>query len=300
MLVLRAFALLILATLLLAALLTPFAIELLEVILAEPNPYPFSRVYNRVAMLVAACLVICFRQRLALGPLKESLKAFRLPQQWGWCFGGALLTLISGLCFLWAEVRWGGILVWREGKEIDSLVRALQFLPAALFISIIEEGFFRVIMFQSLKERFSLTTAALLSSLVYALVHFISPVKDFRYTDFDALAGLRYVTLLGERYLAWDVCGGIFGLLLVGMLLALVFERSRSLPLIVGLHAGWVVVMKFATHATDVASGVVLSPGLGKRYVLIGDPIGWSAVASVGFVLWGIGRWVRRQGPRSV
>jgi len=124
----------------------------------------------------------------------------------------------------------------------------VKVVPAALLISVIEESFFRVLIFRNLLKRCSVFSAVVLCSALYAVAHLIAPVKSFRYEEFSLLAGFHYLNTVVTRMTlpgAWQVFLGLF---LVGIVLCGVMYRTNSLSLCIGLHAGWVIGLKMAKH----------------------------------------------------
>ena len=281
----RALFCLIAGTLLISSLATPWVYS--AALHWQPGlTWPFSRVYDRVAMVTAALLLwrlrACFDLRALaayLGRSRLALKLLRVAA--GMAVSGAGIALLLPLLVS------GGKLVWSEQTAGYYLYKLLvKAIPAALLISLIEESTFRVLIFQALKRRWSVLGAALGCSAVYALVHFIAPVKEFAYRRFDPLAGFNYLAEIGARYFDADLYPAMFGLLLVGLVLCYVMQRTDSLSLCVGLHAGWAGGLKMVKHLAVIAPAVRVDVELGRRYFLLADPLAWCAIVLAFGVMW--------------
>jgi membrane protease YdiL (CAAX protease family) len=124
---------------------------------------------------------------------------------------------------------------------------------AATVVSLLEEILFRGALFGSLRQSQGFIMAAFWSSALYALLHFLEkPVFTGRVewsSGFTVLAGM----LAG--FGNWEAMIPAFlNLMLVGVILALVFERTGSLFCSIGLHAGFVFWVKSVGFITNEAS----------------------------------------------
>ena len=286
---LRALLFLIVGTFVFSALLTPPIHSAILVLLPDFG-HPFSRVFDRVAMLVAAILLFVQRRAFALDQAVQLFKATPLRRAAGIVAALALVACLSSLCILPLVV--GGKLVWSDKDTSYYLYKMLKVIPAALLISIIEESFFRVVLLFHLQRIWNTTWAVLGSSALYAVVHFITPAKSFSYTEFDPFAGFVYLVEVAKRLFMPGVLPAFCGLFILGVVLALLMLRTRSIYVCLGLHAGWVMALKAAHYATEVAPGVVDFGGAGRRYFLVADPVIWLLIVCVGlFVAWLASRW---------
>jgi uncharacterized protein len=253
--------------------------------------YPFSRVFDRVAMLVAAGLLLLWRGRFKVRSLSGYFTHGSLKSR----VSGGLLGLVASITMvglLLPLLVYQGVL---EPKAIGSgevLQKTLKALLAGGLVSVIEEGFFRGILLTTLLTRFSFGISALISSVVYASVHFISPVKTFVYVPGVWLSGFTYLGALVDRATAPGFYSAFFGLLIVGLTLCQVIRSTRSIYLCIGLHAGWVVGIKLTRVVTEFAHPELVSVGAGERYFLVCQPQTWVAVLATGlFSAW----WYRRR-----
>lgn len=273
-------------TLLCTALLTPLAMELLELI-GNPFEWPFSRVFDRVAMLVIVVLLWFERRSFDLSAIKS---AFRVTPAIGRyrqvAIGVVLSTLVSAVTVLYLVYQ--GMLTWAQASTLFLAWKILKNLVAGIVISLIEESFFRVLLLQSLKRYMSRFLAIIGASVVYAIAHFITPVKTWVYGDYSVFAGFTYLGEVIGRVFAPGLLPALTGLFLVGVCLCLIMERWRSIYLCIGLHAGWVLSIKMTRIVTDYRAGLVVSPGAGDRYFLVAQPETWVGVVLIAllFMCW--------------
>jgi len=281
---LRALAILICGTFIGAALLTPALYSLLGWLLGE-TPWQFSRVFDRVAMLVALLLLLTLRRKLPLGEVRQAFRTMGRGWQCGVLLSLGMVCSLGGSLAALPFLVDGTKLSWEaSGAPLDYLWKILRTLPAALLIASIEESFFRVLMIRSLSARFSTAVALAGSSVLYAAVHFIRPVKDFAYTEFSLIAGFEYLAAVGERLLDAQLLPPFVGLLILGLTLALIFVRTSSIYLCIGLHAGWIVAVKLTALMILVQPHSGAFQGLPRQYLFIAQPLAWVAVLLAGAV----------------
>lgn len=282
---LRALAVLVLGGTLLSCLLTPAVYSGLEALIGEV-PWPYSRVFDRVALVVAVALVWLLRRNFRLQTLAPYYRDWRARGEWRRLLLGAGLALVTAVAALpWVVAS--GQLAWRpDGSATELLLLALGFVPAALLISVVEESFFRVLVFGKLREAWPTVAAALAASAFYAVLHFVSPDKDFHYSGWSFAVGFEYLGAMGRQFLKPGVPAGVVGLLLVGSVLCYALVRSGSLALCIGLHSGWVLAAKMTLHVARRAPGIEFPSGAGRRNFLVTRPECWATILVCAVVLW--------------
>lgn len=187
-------------------------------------------------------------QLLALVGLPSFLKALRIPS-------GEALGLRAGPTRV---LEWFQGLAWGAAATILIAVFALTFhsrtlalehspaewsrqlkgaLIAAILVSIIEEIIFRGALFGTLRRRYSFWPAALIGSGVYAILHFFQKPSEL-----DQVYWYSGFVVLGEMlggFTQWRaLIPGFLNLVLLGLILALAFERTGAIFFSMGLHAG--------------------------------------------------------------
>jgi len=113
----------------------------------------------------------------------------------------------------------------------------------AVAVAVLEEILFRGALFGTLRKVINWSWALLISSMIYALVHFMESSRltgpVLWHSGFDLLP--RMLRGLGN----WqELVPGFFNLTLAGALLALAYQRTGNLYFSIGLHAGWIFWLK--------------------------------------------------------
>jgi membrane protease YdiL (CAAX protease family) len=163
-------------------------------------------------------------------------------------------------------------------------------LLAALVVSPIEETIFRGAIFGGLKKSLKWTSALVISSAIYAIVHFFqrtgSPAEIYWSSGLVVLADMSrgFVDLQ-------QLIPAFFNLFLAGVILAEAFQRTNALFFSMGLHAGWIFWLKTYGFLTADRPGVsAVFWGSGK---LID---GWFATILLSGVLVAVRKWVPERG----
>jgi membrane protease YdiL (CAAX protease family) len=198
-------------------------------------------------------------------------------------FGLGVLILAALSIALWAlDLR-----IPRFAGELPAVPKVLaQGLLGGLAVGFIEETFFRGAMYSAIRRGGgSRTAAVLLPSLLYAAMHFLKP------QPFPAGAEVSLTTCLSSLGGAFPALfrlenlDSFAALALVGIFLGLVRLRTGHIAWCIGLHAGWVLVIKLTRSYSEV------NPGASGAW-LVGDydgMIGWLAAGWIGalaLVLW--------------
>jgi membrane protease YdiL (CAAX protease family) len=127
---------------------------------------------------------------------------------------------------------------------------------AAVVVAILEEILFRGALYGALRKVFHWIFALVLSSMIYALMHYFESAQT---TDTVTwFSGLRLLPLmlrnLGNLH---AVIPGFFNLTLAGMLLGWAYQRTGNLYFSIGLHMGWIFWIKafaIVTSPTPMAN----------------------------------------------
>lgn len=135
---------------------------------------------------------------------------------------------------------------------------------SGLLVALIEETWFRGALYGFLAHRGGVVLAIALTSLFYGLVHFVRP--DLSVPDDQAswASGFHVVANFFNQYGSARIIGPLFALTAAGVLLAMVRQRTGSIAVCVGLHAGWVVVIKSVnktSYLNPESSWTVLATG---------------------------------------
>lgn len=212
-----------------------------------------DRLLYRFAMLLALLglpWLLRFLQlntRVAIG--------FDMPRRTGWhCLvtGLGLGILILGVLsasLLLIDARVLALPAGLNGVRLLKLV--FGGLISGLAVGLIEETFFRGMLHSGMRRSLGFWPSAMAISTLYAGLHFIRPGRPTG-EEFDVAMAFG---MLGEglaRLGDWMAIGDSFiALLLAGLLLSMVRERNGHILWNIGIHTGWVMVIKLTKHLSN-------------------------------------------------
>lgn len=249
-------------TLLLAALLGWPAWNLVHALAPD---WPFHRVVSRLWQLVLLAALLVAMRRLRLRgradwgyglPRPEFLRQFAA----GLAIGVATMLPMS------IAMHALGLHVLRP--EFDAALLATAVLEGAaigLAVAVVEETFFRGLMYRAIERESGFAAAAWCTALIYASIHFFArvkiPAEEVAWdSGFRLLAGaLTHFTH------PLTIIDSFVTLTLVGLLLAMVRRRTGAIAACIGLHMGWVCVIK-ATLAVGIEADPSPIPQLVSRF----------------------------------
>ena len=215
-----------LAVILLGSLLAPWVFEGIH---PHWPMIPFRRVFDRVLLIVALTGLVPMLRVAGIRSVAE-LGYTRLPS-WGWhALGGFAVGILSlGLCAVLLRQFTG----WKSNYAAN--------LASALAVGVIEETFFRGGIFGVLRRNWSLGLAVAVSSGIYAVLHFCKPTEP---VVVNGLTGFTHLGMIWQNFGTQVNWIGLVTLVLAGAVLALAYEWTKALYFSVGLHAGWVFMLK--------------------------------------------------------
>jgi len=231
--------------------------------------HPFHRYFNRtlqVSILLGIWMLLRrsgFNSLGSLGLKREGACRFLL--------GGFVWSVIFlGMYAL--TLCWGG---WQQVKESlspgDMGYLLVKILVTAALVGFLEEIFFRGYFYQLCRREFGRILAIGLNMLFFSTVHFVKPSKagDLGAINWDA--GFRMLSFAVDRFMVpTKILSGLLILAFLAWMLCWVLERTRSIYLAIGLHAGWVFALQLnaeltrysATGPAWILGGGDLSQGL--------------------------------------
>lgn len=213
--------------------------------LAPIAAHPFHRYVNRCLIVLALVGAVPLIRSFQLGSWRELgwCQPWKRPLSLGFALGFASLGIVVAVQLLAGHVDWT-----RTASPSQWLHRVTSAAGAAAAVAVIEEILFRGAVFSVLRRTLPFAGAAAIVSGLFAWVHFMerppAPASVNSWTGLLILAQmLRGLTDLHLLFPA------IINLGLIGWMLALARERSGTLALPIGLHAGWVFWLKIALFA---------------------------------------------------
>jgi membrane protease YdiL (CAAX protease family) len=268
------------------AVISPWIYQLVLAI-CGPDSYlgghPFHRYYGRTVQVLAVLCLWPFLRALGLRSLAE-LGLSR--PRWGRLAAGFGLGFASLAVVAMIGVAVGAMMLRGEVPAAKLSKMAALAAAGAALVAVLEELLFRGALFGGLRRAWSWPFALVVSSAVYALVHFMGKGDGDQvvkwYSGFEMLA-----RLLGG-FAHWrEIVPGFFNLTLAGAILALAYHRTGNLHFSIGLHAGWIFWLKMCKATTYPAASRSWIWGTAKLVD------GWLALLVLAVVLAVVWKWVK-------
>lgn len=250
---------------------------------------PASSLY-RVPMLTAALMLPWFLRLMALNSWQAA--GYTLPWRAGWTavvkgilIGVVIMLLLTGTQWL-LDMHHFAVRDdrWTPYFFIKTLISGLL---SGLAVGFIEETLFRGLMHSGMRRTLGFWSTALLTAWLYAALHFIKP-EALGDADFTTAEALRMIAgglaRLGDFA---PIADSFVTLVVVGVFLSMVRERTGGILWAIGIHAGWVMIIKLFKYLTDTT----LVEGRPSAWVGAGydDITGWMAtlfLATIAAVYW--------------
>lgn len=199
---------------------------------------PFHRYLDRAFLILAL---------IGIWPLMRALGATS-PREVGLVppygqvrklFGGILLGVISLSIVVGIEMIFGARHFKQTGSAHQITGAIFSALLAAIVVGALEEILFRGAIFGSLRRVFGWPIALIISSLIYALLHF------FKRADITGPVSWNSgFILLPQIFDFQNFIPAFFSLTLVGIILAVAYQRTSNLYFSIGLHGSWIFVLQ--------------------------------------------------------
>lgn len=214
--------------------------------------WAFHRVASRVAMLVLIGELVWLCRHLRLSAKRDF--GYGLPWR-----RFLRVSTVAGAVGMATAAAGGAFLLASHLRIIDANFTPSAFNVARIFliglssgiaVAFIEETVMRGAMHTAIERESGPWIAALLTAPLFAVVHFfakarIAPEDVGWGSGFDLLlrsfAPLAHPSLVFDSFLSW---------LIVGLILSLTRVLTGNIAVAVGLHAGWVIVLRMLQEAT--------------------------------------------------
>jgi membrane protease YdiL (CAAX protease family) len=256
-------------------------------LVAPIGGWAFHRVAGRVAMLILAGELVWLCRHLRI----ESKRDFGFGLPWRrfvaqsalWGAVGTATAAAGAAFLLGARLR-----VPDPGLVLSSrtlLHLLLTGVGSGVTVALIEETVMRGAMHTAIERESGAWTAALLTAPLYAVLHFfakasIPPDRLAWRSGFDLLAysfaPLSHPSAVFDAFLAW---------LVVGLVLSLTRVLSGNIAVAIGLHAGWVLVLRMLQEGTVRGTSPAYAAWVGRFDGLLGYwLLPWAG--AIGLALW--------------
>lgn len=234
--------------------------------------WAFHRVTSRVAMLVLIAELVWLCRHLHLTTARDFgyglpwRRFLRVSLAWG-AVGMATAAVGAGF-LLSSHLRVLSANFTPTALEVARIF--LVGLSSGIAVALIEETVMRGAMHTAIERESGPWTAALLTAPLFAAVHFFAKARiapeDLGWgSGFDLLlrsfAPLAHPALVFDSFLSW---------LIVGLLLSLTRVLTGNIAVAIGLHAGWVVVLRMLQEATTSGAAPAYAFWVGRFDGLLG------------------------------
>ena len=248
--------------------------------LAGVGEIRFEKVVTRTLQCVAIIGLVPLMGRLGLNSKAGWGYNVRFSKFWtdllaGLAFGIVSLSVIALTLFL-LRVR-----VTDPDFEVNAvLVLGLlgEALLAGLLVALIEETWFRGALHSALRAISGPLVAVVATATLYSAVHFMRPEIEFLPVEVGWQSGFLAVIATFKAFAATVSIDSFLALVAVGVLLSLVRLRTGTLAQCIGVHAGWVLVIKVFRKVTDLDH-------TSQWAFLVGDYDGTIGYLALGYLL---------------
>lgn len=234
--------------------------------------WAFHRVAGRIAMLllilelVWLCRHLNLATKTALGYGLPWRRFLKVSVRWGVI--GAATAAVGAAFLLVTQLRITDPAFTPSWLNLGRIFAVA--LSSGIAVALLEETVMRGAMHTAIERESGPWTAALLTAPLFAVLHFTAktriPVEELHWgSGFDLLARsfapLFHPALVFDSFLSW---------LVVGLILSLTRVLTGNIAVAIGLHAGWVVVLRMLQQGTIAGDAPAYSMWVGRFDGLLG------------------------------
>jgi membrane protease YdiL (CAAX protease family) len=234
--------------------------------------WAFHRVASRIAMLVLVAELVWLCRHLNLRTKRDF--GYGLPrrrflgQSLLWGAVGMATASVGAAFLLLTHLRLVGVEFIPSAANLARIF--LVGVGSGISVALIEETVFRGVMHTAIERESGPWAAALFTAPLFAVLHFFAkvriPAADIGWgSGFDLLvlsfAPLGHPALVFDSFVSW---------LVVGLILSLTRVLTGNIAVAIGLHAGWVVVLRMLQQSTASGSSPAYAAWVGRFDGLLG------------------------------
>ncbi len=262
--------------------------------------WPFDKVVNRITLFTAVVgLLILIQQlnvrdRAVLGLRASAYSDWRGHAMRHFSIGTVVGILMLGLlvwALLFLQVRIPDAEAIASGRLDEWMLRAVV---TGVVVAIWEEILFRGALLGAFLRHARVWQAALLSALIYAVLHFTRSRLEI--VEPMWWSGLLLQGDALSHVIAWRNLDSFLALFSAGVVLAFLRVWTGSLWAPIGMHAGWVMVIYFSRKVTDDDSQATWAWLTGS----FDQIIGWLGLLGMGLMALKLAWLIRKQLNRRI
>lgn len=186
---------------------------------------------------------------------------------WGLLLGIASLSIISAVLLVLNLRVIRPDLITDPGHWVEVVIRSGL---AAMLIAVIEEAWFRGALQTVITRIFSAPSAILAISAFYALSHFLRPDATVDGQPVQFLSGFTALLSGVVSFPLAAMADSILALFIAGVLLGILRARHGNIAMCIGVHAGWVFVIKVYKKFTYINPQAELNALVGQYDGVLG------------------------------
>jgi uncharacterized protein len=203
----------------------------------DVKPFHFSKILSRTLTVVLFFVMIWFCKSIEKRPL-ISYGLETDPTTIRLLFGGFLLGIFSMLTLVALHLNFYDSSIQIKELSIHFYINLIFQFFVVFTIALVEEWFFRGFLLDILSNDYGNRNGVIISSFIFAMTHFVRQITEISH-------------LIPE----------FIGLFLIGTILAYSTIHSGSLYFSIGIHAGWVYIVKidkyFVNHFDSYVQKVI-------------------------------------------
>lgn len=242
----------------------------------------FQKFFNRAMLVAAVGLLWPTLRWLRLDGVRglglERDPRWRQRFAIGFAISALCVALLAAAYIAGGVYRWKGTLPWGKIPPL---------LLSALVVALIEEGLFRGGILGLFRRSMKPGAAIVWTSAIFSAVHFLKPDDDVQVGAVTWLSGFALIPHVFHQFAEpLLVLGGFTTIFVLGLMLADVTVRTRSLWMAIGLHAGVVFVKMSFSKLTKREEAYL--PWIGEEL-----QIGLVPVVALLLGWWGARLWLK-------
>ncbi|MCM8533495.1 MAG: CPBP family intramembrane metalloprotease, partial [Lentisphaeraceae bacterium] len=166
-----------------------------------------------------------------------------------------------------------------------ALIVFFKVLPGAIILAFIEEIFFRGVLLNSMSRSLSAVKAILITSIIFATIHFLRNKTDGVIVDPNWFSGFAYLKTTLVNYSDPKFIGSWLTLFACSIFLSFLSLHHGNIARCVGVHTGWVLILGVVKKITDDNKNSSLNWMIGS-YDKVTGYLAFIIISSICLLFW--------------